>query len=497
MREGRLRGRPGLVWWAGSVGLLAALLLGGSAGPAAHVHVGGPALFFWVITVGAAGCWLGGLAAAGAGWRRRLPEVSILGAVLLVESSFGLVHGLAAPGYLVAPNGAMGTAALLAGPLALLAAWPLAAPTTAPARWASRHDRAYTVVCALIAAGAAAALFAGRSHVPTPSPATPAAVAISLGGLAAALALSWRQLRLYEIGGRAACLLASLALVLIGVSGLIWIDGSAFTPAWWFAHALDLIGVFGAAGALIVGYRPTAPGIAQALAPILARQPLAALELGFTPLLHQFVADLDAKDPITRDHVIRVGELAVRTGLHLGLPARQIRRLGVAAVLHDVGKLAIPDAILNKPGRLTDTEMAIMRTHTEHGHALLAAAPALADAAELVRAHHERPDGTGYPDRLRSDQIPLEAAIISVCDAYDAIAHTRQYRRGLGQELATAVLREHAGTQWLPAAVDAVIAVIPELDDIPAFAAVGTHQKVPRPATAEVCPDAIPSAAAP
>jgi len=89
--------------------------------------------------------------------------------------------------------------------------------------------------------------------------------------------------------------------------------------------------VFAVAGALIVGYRPTAPGVAHPLVPVLATQPLAALELGFSPLLHQFIADLDAKDPITRDHVICVGELAVRTGLHLGLPLRRVRRLGVAA----------------------------------------------------------------------------------------------------------------------------------------------------------------------
>ena len=315
----------------------------------------------------------------------------------------------------------------------------------------------------------------GHRHVPTPAVGSAATLLTALVGVGAGLLLSWRQLRLHRISGRKACLAASLSLVSLAASGLVWVDAVPFTAAWWFAHGLDVFGVLGAAAALAVGYRPR-QGVAEVLAPVLSREPLAALELGFSPLVHAFVADLETKDTITRDHVIRVGELAVRTGLGLGLSPQRLRRLGTGAILHDVGKLAIPDDILKKPGGLDDEEAAIMRSHTEHGHRLLAGAPELADAAGLVRSHHERPDGAGYPDGLQGSQIPLDAAIISVCDAFDAMANTRQYRAGLGTDRAIAILREHSGRQWVPGAVDAVIAVLPEQTERPpTFDAVGRH----------------------
>jgi HD-GYP domain-containing protein (c-di-GMP phosphodiesterase class II) len=136
-----------------------------------------------------------------------------------------------------------------------------------------------------------------------------------------------------------------------------------------------------------------------------------------------------------------------------------------------------------------------MRRHTEIGARHLSAVPLLAPAARFVRAHHERVDGGGYPDGLAGDAIPLEARIISVCDAYDAMANTRQYRRGMGAERAEAVLREHAGSQWDPDVVAVAVRVLREIDGRnPAFDNVGRGvTDVDTGFDGCVCADALPA----
>jgi HD-GYP domain-containing protein (c-di-GMP phosphodiesterase class II) len=283
-------------------------------------------------------------------------------------------------------------------------------------------------------------------------------IAVGVAGLAVALMLSWRQLRLYWVGHRRASLVGALAWVSLGMSGLVWIGQRPFSAGWWLAHVFDIAGVTAAAIALAVGYRAKG-SIAAAIAPVVNRDPLIALDLGLSPVVHRFVAALETKDPITRDHVVRVAELAVRAGERAGMRGTRLRRLGLGALLHDVGKLNVPDAILTKPGRLSESEMARMQQHVIDGERLLLGEPELASAAALVRSHHERHDGLGYPDGVAGGDLPLEAGIISACDAYDAMAHTRHYRQGLGADRAIAVLNEYAGIQWNPHAVELVIAV--------------------------------------
>ena len=148
-------------------------------------------------------------------------------------------------------------------------------------------------------------------------------------------------------------------------------------------------------------------------------------------------------------------------GHKLGMAAEQLDELRRAAELHDVGKAAIPDAILDKPGPLDQQEWEFMRRHTLVGERILAAAPALAPVATIVRSSHERWDGEGYPDRLRGEQIPLAARIVAVCDAYEAITDDRCYRSARSSEIARDELLREAGRQFDPAVV---VAFLEELD---------------------------------
>jgi two-component system, cell cycle response regulator len=167
---------------------------------------------------------------------------------------------------------------------------------------------------------------------------------------------------------------------------------------------------------------------------------------------------LAERHPDLGAHVDEVAGLVERVARRMGLPADEMEELVRAAALHDVGKSAVPDAILHKAGPLDEAEWEVMRRHTEIGERIIAAAPALAPVAKFVRWSHERWDGAGYPDRLAGEAIPLGARIIAVCDAFDAMTAPRPYRPAWSLERAVAELRRCSGTQFDPLAVEAVCA---------------------------------------
>jgi two-component system cell cycle response regulator len=165
---------------------------------------------------------------------------------------------------------------------------------------------------------------------------------------------------------------------------------------------------------------------------------------------------LSEREPTLRSHVCDVGLLAVAIGREFGLDSEQLDELRRAAELHDIGKLAVPDQILNKPGPLNESEWRLMRRHTLIGERILNAAPALRAVARLVRSSHERWDGDGYPDGIAGEEIPLGARIIAACDSYDAIISDRPYQTSRMPEEAIVELQRHAGSQFDPAVVEAL-----------------------------------------
>jgi two-component system, cell cycle response regulator len=169
---------------------------------------------------------------------------------------------------------------------------------------------------------------------------------------------------------------------------------------------------------------------------------------------------LSERHPSLGDHVHGVAELAVSIGERLGLLPEELEDLRQAAELHDMGKVAIPDAILDKPGPLDDAEWEFMRRHTIIGERILQAAPSLQRVAAIVRSTHERMDGKGYPDRLAGEAIPLAARIVLVCDAYEAMTADRTYRKAMSAEVAIEELERCSGAQFDPRVVTAFRALV-------------------------------------
>jgi putative nucleotidyltransferase with HDIG domain len=184
------------------------------------------------------------------------------------------------------------------------------------------------------------------------------------------------------------------------------------------------------------------------------------LEQTHQATLAALVAALDLRDGGTGDHSQRVTRYALAIGQELGLDVAQLNALRQGALLHDIGKIGLPDAILSKPGPLTPDERALMLQHTRLGYQMLQAVPFLKDALDIICYHHERYDGTGYPDGLVGEEIPLGARIFAVADAYDAMTSYRPYRTPISHEDALLELQRCVGSQFDPGIVEVFLRIV-------------------------------------
>ena len=168
---------------------------------------------------------------------------------------------------------------------------------------------------------------------------------------------------------------------------------------------------------------------------------------------------VEARDAYTGGHLWRVGQFARLTADSIGLDRDGVFLAAMGGFLHDLGKIGVPDAILNKADALTEAEYAVIQTHPAIGRSVLSEHPLAPLALDAVSYHHERPDGKGYPEKLAGEDVPLVARIVGICDAFDAMTSTRPYRRGMPVDRAYAVLVEHRGSQFDAPLVDAFLAL--------------------------------------
>jgi putative nucleotidyltransferase with HDIG domain len=172
------------------------------------------------------------------------------------------------------------------------------------------------------------------------------------------------------------------------------------------------------------------------------------LQASYVATIEALVSAIEAKDTYTRGHTARVAKYARAVAVELGLDREQLQQVDYGAALHDVGKIGIYEHVLNKRGGLSDDELALMRSHPTVGDRILARIEFLSEARLAVRYHHERIDGSGYPDGLKGAQIPLIAKIVAVADAFDAMTTTRSYQDPIGPDEALRQLESKSGSQF-------------------------------------------------
>lgn len=240
--------------------------------------------------------------------------------------------------------------------------------------------------------------------------------------------------------------------------------GDVWAASWWLYHGQLLAG-FGCALWAILGEYSRGESTVSAIHRLTLSDPLQLIESGYPEVVRSFATSLEARDRYTHGHGRRVAILSVLIGQHLRLAPERLRALSHGALLHDVGKIAIPDAILSKPASLTDDEYGIVRHHPAQGEAMLAAAFRGRIELAVIRHHHEWFDGTGYPDRLAGDDIPMEARIAAVADVYDALRSNRSYRPAWAIVTAREYIAAESGTHFDPRCVDALMQVADRFED--------------------------------
>jgi putative nucleotidyltransferase with HDIG domain len=228
----------------------------------------------------------------------------------------------------------------------------------------------------------------------------------------------------------------------------------------WFAVGLVFLVLFAAlavlvrgASSMLRGQREKLRDRSRALLESYRRLEESSLEA-----IESLNATVEAKDPYTAGHSVRVQQIALAVGEELGLPEARLDALRFGGLFHDIGKLAVPDAVLTKPARLTDEEFEVIKRHSADGARIVEKFSRLREAVPIIRHHHERWVGGGYPDGLAGEQIPVEAAIVGLADAWDAMTTVRPYQRALTVEEASRELRDGRGTQFSPTVVDAFFA---------------------------------------
>jgi HD-GYP domain-containing protein (c-di-GMP phosphodiesterase class II) len=233
---------------------------------------------------------------------------------------------------------------------------------------------------------------------------------------------------------------------------------------WWLGHGFEVIGI-AFVGAVVAWDLHRSAQSRTLLGDLRAAQLVSAEEAFLGSHVRALVLRLQEKDVYTEGHTRRVAMLAVGLGEHLGLPAHQLRALAAGALLHDIGKLSIPDEVLKKPASLTPEELELIREHPTRGERLLGELGGFSPTVRrLVRQHHERLDGTGYPDGAVAEGLELDVRILSVCDVYDALVSTRAYRSAWTHEAAVELIRSESGSAFDPRCVQALDHVLSQPD---------------------------------
>jgi hypothetical protein len=420
-----------------------------------------PDVHFYAVSATALLCAGLAVALGVLGVRRHDRRTAAIGAGFTVIAALLAVHGLTTPGFLIDSDY---TAAVgLSGALAV----PLGGGVILASLLSRPRELGYVRDLVLLQIGVVAVMvcFGGLALLaPATIPSIPVALRPLVWWIVAGNALIYgvlalRALRTFQLTRRLGDLAVTAGLVWLAIGVATYLLSPAWSVGFWSGHVLEL-GAFLIITAALAGDLLRATPSRALRSDLDVSDVVTEQEALLGAWVARLLARLEVKDSSTREHTRRVARLTVQVGQELGLRGTRLRALAVAALLHDVGKLQVPDAILCKTGPLTPAEFAVIKRHPGDGEALLMHIGGFAEEAPLVRGHHERLDGSGYPDGLRGGDLSLEVRILGVCDVYDALTSERVYRRAYSQEQAIAILDRGRGSVFDPDVLDALSRVV-------------------------------------
>jgi putative nucleotidyltransferase with HDIG domain len=430
--------------------------------PAALLHfVGREKVFIdgWIhfsgVALGAGLATGAAVALTVAGARMRDGHAVVVGSAFSVMAALLCLHGLATPGVLVEMNGVVaftgGATLPIGGAILALSAVP-----------ALRRPGAVRPLLWLLAAGVVfifalglAALVEPNLVPRVPQPGSLAAWLLLVAGMMFYGVLFWRALRTFRLTRRQSDVLVAVGVVWLAAALPAALLLSYLNLGWWLGHGFELVGIAAVGIPVALDLRRGAARSRPLLGDLKGAELVAEEEAFLGSHVRALLVALAEKDLYTEEHTRRVALRAVQLGDALGLAPERLRNLAVGGLLHDIGKLSVPDEVLKKPGALTAAEFEFVEEHPERGRRLLRELGGFDERVlRLVRDHHERLDGSGYPNGAHGDEIDFDTRILSVCDVYDALLSRRVYREAWSHEQAVALLRAGAGSVYDPRCVE-------------------------------------------
>ncbi|GFN31552.1 HD-GYP domain-containing protein [Paenibacillus xylaniclasticus] len=434
--------------------IYAALRIFGSMDATVHAPTG----HFYIVSVVSALAFLMALSVGIAGIRMRNVKVTFIAMAYITLAEIFILHGLATPGLLMHATSLPSATAQMSILISVFWLWLSSMSSDRIiVRLLARRNVLLLPAWTVLLGTVCYILFQNASWFDNWqifSPIFKISVTIVIAAIAA-----WTMRRYWQAylawGSKLHIMLVYGSGLMI-VSQIIMVTGVSWKISWWMYHITLFLSVLFTLIGLTLHYS-NRHAFGSSLLQLFRANPREWIETCLSPSVRAIIMATESRDAYTAGHNYRVALYALRLGERLGLNNEQLRAIALGGIVHDVGKLNVPDEILNKPGKLTPQERAIIERHPVSGYDICKRLGFMTEELSVIRSHHERWDGSGYPDRLRQERIPLLARVTAVADVYDALTSSRSYRKAMSHQEALAIIQAERGKHFDPACVDALL----------------------------------------